>query len=261
MTRAWCRLRACELAIGRRAAVGSSRKEPTGRTFDAQRVCDSFAADQRQVSRPVAGSHTARHPGGVVPEARIADLLGFNFHRGIIACGLRRPPLDLRQRLTEPLPSHATLVAMQGVQDPENMGGILRSCAALGIEHILIGPWCADPLSRRVLRVSMGTVLKLNLYATRDVISDLSWLKERHHVESIATTLADDSVCLEQTSRQSPVCILMGNEAHGLPIELQQAADHRVKIDMSLGTDSLNVSVAAGIVMHYYCRVANLTKN
>ncbi len=67
----------------------------------------------------------------VVPEARIADLLGFNFHRGIIACGLRRPPLDLRQRLTEPLPSHATLVAMQGVQDPENMGGILRSCAAL----------------------------------------------------------------------------------------------------------------------------------
>ncbi len=107
----------------------------------------------------------------------------------------------------------------------------------------------------------MGTVLKLNLYATRDVIGDLSWLKERHHVESIATTLADDSVCLEQTSRQSPVCILMGNEAHGLPIELQQAADHRVKIDMSLGTDSLNVSVAAGIVMHYYCRVANLTKN
>ena len=192
----------------------------------------------------------------VVPEARVAELVGFNFHRGIIACGLRRPPLDLRQQLSESLPIDATLVAMQGVQDPENLGGILRSCAALGIEHILIGPWCADPLSRRVLRVSMGTVLKLNLYSSRDLIGDLAWLKERHGVQSIATTLADDSVCLEQSGRNSPVCILMGNEAHGLPIELQQVADRRVKIDMRLGTDSLNVSVAAGIVMHYYCRVA-----
>lgn len=191
----------------------------------------------------------------VVPESRVAELLGFNFHRGVIACGLRRPPLMLREQLLATLPKDTTLVAMQGVQDPENLGGILRSCAALGIEHILVGPWCADPLSRRVLRVSMGTVLKLNLYASRDLVSDLAWLKEQHAVESIATTLADDSVCLEQTNRNGPVCILMGNEAHGLPIELQQAADRRVKIDMRLGTDSLNVSVAAGIVMHYFCRV------
>ncbi len=196
----------------------------------------------------------------VVPEVRVAELLGFNFHRGIIACGLRRPPLDLRAQLNAPLPGDATLVAVQGVQDPENLGGILRSCAALGIEHIIVGPLSADPLSRRVLRVSMGTVLKLNLYASRDVIADLAWLKSQHGVTSIATTLADDSVCLEQTGRDGPVCILMGNEAHGLPIALQQAADRRVKIDMRLGTDSLNVSVAAGIVMHYYCRVAATIK-
>lgn len=195
-------------------------------------------------------------PAYIVPEARVAELLGFNFHRGIIACGLRRPPMELQQHLPAPLPRDATLVAVQGVQDPENMGGILRSCAALGIEHILVGPWSADPLSRRVLRVSMGTVLKLNLYASRDVVADLHWLKTQHGVQSIATTLAEDSVALEQTGRDSPVCILLGNEAHGLPIELQQAADRRVKIDMRLGTDSLNVSVAAGIVMHYYCRVA-----
>ncbi len=202
----------------------------------------------------------SRIPAGtaayVVPEARVAELLGFNFHRGIIACGLRRPPLDLRQQLADPLSKDATLVALQGVQDPENLGGILRSCAALGIQHILVGPNSADPLSRRVLRVSMGTVLKLNLYASRDLVADLQWLKAQHGVESIATTLAEDSVALEQTGRSSPVCILMGNEAHGLPMELQQAADRRVKIDMRLGTDSLNVSVAAGIVMHYYCRVA-----
>jgi tRNA G18 (ribose-2'-O)-methylase SpoU len=192
----------------------------------------------------------------VVPEEQIAGLLGFHFHRGVIACGLRKPPLDLKTELAEPLSGDATLVALYGVQDPENLGGILRSCAALGIEHILIGPRSADPLSRRVLRVSMGTVLKLNLYAARDLVEDLAWLRERHGARSIATTLADDSENLERAHRNTPLVVILGNEAYGLPIDLQQVADRRVKIDMRLGTDSLNVSVAAGIVLHYFCRVA-----
>ncbi len=195
-------------------------------------------------------------PAFIFPESKIAQLLGFNFHRGIIACGLRKPALDLRTSLTT-LAHDETLVAVHSVQDPENLGGILRSCAALGIRHILIGPMSADPLSRRVLRVSMGTVLKLRLYNARDLVGDLQWLRETHGVESLATTLAADSEPLESARRNSPVVIVMGNEANGLPIEIQQAADRRIKIDMQLGTDSLNVSVAAGIIMHYFCRVAN----
>lgn len=193
-------------------------------------------------------------PAYVVREAEMVNLLGFHFHRGIIACGLRRPPLDLRATLVEPLAGDATLVAMHGVQDPENLGGILRSCAALGIQHVLIGPWSADPLSRRVLRVSMGTVLKLNLYASRNLVADFQWLRDHHGAESIATTLAEDSEFLERSQRHGPIVIVLGNEANGLPPELQLAADRRVKIDMRLGTDSLNVSVAAGIVMHHYTR-------
>ena len=192
----------------------------------------------------------------VVAEELIPQLLGFDFHRGIIACGLRKPPLVLRETLSAPLPRHATLVAVHGVQDPENLGGILRSCAALGIEHVLIGPKSADPLCRRVLRVSMGTVLNLKLIHAPDLLTDLAWLRQQHGAQSVATTLAADSEALEQAGRSGPLVILLGNEAFGLPLELQQAADRRVRIDMQLGTDSLNVSVAAGIVLHYFCRVA-----
>jgi tRNA G18 (ribose-2'-O)-methylase SpoU len=192
----------------------------------------------------------------VVPEAWMAEIVGFHFHRGIMACGLRKPPWILSEVLVAPLGKNVTLVALYGVQDPENMGAILRSCAALGIEHVLIGPKSADPFSRRVLRVSMGTLLSLKIIRSTNLMTDLAWLKERHGVESVATTLAVDSKPLEQTGRQTPLVILMGNEAYGLPPELQQAADHRVRIDMRLGTDSLNVGVAAGIVLHYFSRVA-----
>ncbi len=193
-------------------------------------------------------------PAYVVPEERIAQLLGFNFHRGIIACGLRKPPIPLKD-LSGPVSADTTFVALHGVQDPENMGGILRSCAALGIENILVGPKCADPLSRRVLRVSMGTVLSLKLFDSRRFADDLIWLRETHGAETIATTLSPDSEPLETARRNGPIVILMGNEAHGLPDAVQQLASRRIKIDMRLGTDSLNVSVAAGIVMHYFCRV------
>lgn len=184
----------------------------------------------------------------------ISQLVGFKFHRGVLACGLRRPIAVLRDVITQPLACDATLVAVQGVQDPENLGGILRSCAALGVDRVIIGPNSADPFSRRVLRVSMGTVLKLQLARSHDLIDDLTWLAEHHGVQSIATTLSHDAEPLERATRTSPLVILLGNEAQGLPDALQRACDRRVRINMRLGIDSLNVSVAAGIVLHHFCR-------
>ncbi|MFO1065587.1 MAG: RNA methyltransferase [Pirellulales bacterium] len=221
----------------------------------------SYQVHSVMVSRKLLDkySHQVSQDTGliVVDDDAVSKIVGFNFHRGVMACGLRRPLLSPRETFTETVSHETTLVAVQGVQDPENLGGILRSCAALGIEHVIVGPNSADPLSRRVLRVSMGTAFKLNLLRTRDLVADLAWLRETWKVESIATTLAPDSEFLEQAARRGPTVILLGNEAHGLPPELQAAADRRVKIDMRLGTDSLNVSVAAGIVMHYFCRVAS----
>ncbi len=186
----------------------------------------------------------------------IESIVGFDFHRGVLGCGLRKPVLSLRSDFFPPSESNETLVCVVGVQDPENLGGILRSCAALGIARVVIGPESADPLSRRVLRVSMGSSLRLQLFRSRNLVDDLQWLRDERGVTSVATTLATDAQPLEKTTRRGPTMILVGNERYGLPAKIQAEADQRVTIAMDLGTDSLNVCVAAGIVLHYFCRIA-----
>ncbi len=193
----------------------------------------------------------------VIDHELVPEVVGFNFHRGVLGCGQRKPERTVEQELiTQPLAANETLMGIVGVQDPENLGGILRNCAALGVKNVVIGPSAADPLSRRVLRVSMGNALRLNLYRSRNMRLDMQLLRERCGVQSFATSLLDGSEPLETVRRTSPVMILMGNEKLGLPLDIQHAADRRVRIDMELGTNSLNVTVAAGIIMHYFCRLA-----
>ncbi len=193
----------------------------------------------------------------VVPAKQIKDLLGFDFHRGVLACGRRRPLLDLAQLQTDsPLDPNWTGVMMVGVQDPENMGLIARTCSALGIRDLFIGPHCVDPFARRVLRVSMAGLLNLRLFEVPKVLPALDILSE-HGVRCVATSLADRSISLELYRRQGPTLILLGNEAKGLPESIRLRANDNVRIDMCLGTDSLNVSIAAGIVLHFVTRLAN----
>ncbi len=191
---------------------------------------------------------------------QIEQILGFHFHRGVLACGVRPKQLELRTDFGDPPQAQETLVAAIGVQDPENLGSILRCCAGFGIRRVIIGPGTADPLARRVLRVSMGTALRLHLLHSKNIVEDLGWLRESFGTTSYATSLRDDSQPLEKTRRSGPVLILVGNERYGLPDDVQRAADHCVRIDMELGTDSLNVSMASAIVMHYFCRIAYFTR-
>ena len=184
----------------------------------------------------------------VVSSEMVSQLIGFSFHRGYLACGFRPEPKC-------PTPSlwAAQLrwmgVMLVGVQDPENMGSIFRTCAALGISDVLIGPECVDPFARRVLRVSMGNAFKLNLYEAPDSILEIENCKTMG-IETIAASLADPSQELSDFQLARPGLVLFGNEAHGLPVQLQESVSRRVRIDMELGTDSLNVSVAAGIILH-----------
>ncbi len=192
----------------------------------------------------------------VLPACEISELLGFDFHRGVLACGRRRRLLDLEQWKTEPgLDSAWTGVMMVGVQDPENMGLIIRTCSALGIRDLFLGPECVDPFARRVLRVSMAGLLNLRLFTVPKVIEALHGLSAQG-VRCVATSLSDCSIPLEAFHRDGPTLIILGNEANGLPDVVQKQAKTNVRIDMCLGTDSLNVSIAAGIIMHYVTRLA-----
>ncbi len=186
----------------------------------------------------------------------VHEVVGFDFHRGILGCGCRSALPDLRQTLVEPLADSETLVATVGVQDPENMGCILRCCAALGVQRVIIGPGSADPLGRRALRVSMGGSLRLQLLRSRDLSADLTWLRDRSRLSSFATSLDGPAMLLSQVRRQGPALILLGNERNGVPAEILKQADHCLQIEMEQSGDSLNVCAAASILLHYFCRLS-----
>jgi tRNA G18 (ribose-2'-O)-methylase SpoU len=190
----------------------------------------------------------------VVEHDFVEQLVGFNFHRGVLACGVRRNIDELPSTLSV-TDRRETWLGLFGVQDPENLGGMLRTAAGLGIRRIVLGPGTCDPLSRRALRVSMGNALQLEMYRASNARQSLLTLKALG-VECVATALGDGSQPLESAKRSGPLILLMGNERHGLTSEVLDLADRCVRVDMELGTDSLNVCVAAGITMHYFCRIA-----
>jgi tRNA G18 (ribose-2'-O)-methylase SpoU len=189
----------------------------------------------------------------LIPHEMVPELVGFNFHRGVLACGRRQP---LRY-LTDACPItdlQEIWLALVGVQDPENVGGILRSASGLGISNVFIGPGTADPLSRRALRVSMGNILRLRIHHGSDVVAGIRHLKQMG-LECVATTLDEHAEVLESSKRNGPIILFLGNERHGLPEYWVKQMDRSISIPMALNTDSLNVSVAAGIVMHYFSRL------
>jgi len=184
----------------------------------------------------------------VAPGPRLSELVGFHFHRGYLACGIRPAFRNVGSDLPAS-PMDWMGVLLVGVQDPENMGSIFRTCAAIGIRDILIGPECVDPFARRVLRVSMGNAFKLHFYEAINPVAAMEQC-ERIGIESVAACLSERSEELTPFRRRGPTLVILGNEAHGLPDQVQNRASRCVRIDMALGTDSLNVSVAAGIILH-----------
>jgi tRNA G18 (ribose-2'-O)-methylase SpoU len=188
----------------------------------------------------------------VVSRDQLQSTIGFNFHRGVLACGRRKlvPPIaDFIAALPGP---RSTLVVCPDVQDPTNLGSIIRSTAAFGCDAILLGSRCADPFSRRVLRVSMGTALHLPILESRDLAADLRTLAG-HHYELVASVIDSTAEPLSTAKRSDRLALLLGSEAHGLGQEWLSLAHRRVTIPMHIGIDSLNVSIAAAVLLYHFC--------
>lgn len=213
---------------------------------------DSFLVDEKYLEEAI-GWLPPEIDLFAAPSELVSGLVGFPFHRGYLACGVR-PRIRTVEKGALNLTAGWIGVLLVGLQDPENMGSIFRTCAALGISDILIGPECVDPFARRVLRVSMGNAFKLRFFEAPNAEAMLKLCREIG-IESIAASLTASSEELGRFRRMGPALVVFGNEAHGLPLAIQNAASRGVRIDMALGTDSLNVSVAAGIILHNLKRV------
>jgi tRNA G18 (ribose-2'-O)-methylase SpoU len=186
----------------------------------------------------------------VIDDHELPELVGFEFHRGVLACGQRPATPALAEIL--PLDRERwTIVICPNVQGPDNLGNILRTCAALGVDAVLLGRESADPFSRRVLRVSMGELLRLPLRQSPDILGDLRSMRELYGIELVATVLDDRAESLNRYERGSArLGVLFGGEGNGLTPEVVSICDRSVTIPMLRGTDSLNVATSAGIVIY-----------
>lgn len=194
-------------------------------------------------------------PRFVVSRELISQIVGYHFHRGALACGRRRAPSSVEDVLSARA-GPKTLAVCPYVQDSANLGGILRNAAAFGVDGILLGRRCADPFSRRVVRVSMGAVFSLRIAECEDLRRDLVRLRDKSGVELIATVLDESAEPLETAKRTGCVALLFGSEGFGLERQWIDLCRRRVTIPMQLGTDSLNVATTSGIFFYHFTREA-----
>ena len=192
-------------------------------------------------------------PVYVVPDEAIHRVIGFKFHSGVIACGLRGPrrgidDLDLRSR------ERVTLVICPEIANAENMGAMVRVVAAFGADALVLGERSCDPFWRQAIRVSMGTVFSLPIVQSDDLLRDMKRLQQEWGVELAATVLDERAESLASARRGPKLGLVFGNEAQGLDQHVIDACVRRVTIPMKLGTDSLNVAVAAGIILYHFTR-------
>jgi tRNA G18 (ribose-2'-O)-methylase SpoU len=134
------------------------------------------------------------------------------------------------------------------------MGALIRISAAFGADALVLGERCCDPFWRQSIRVSMGTIFRLPLVQSQDLAGDLARLRGEWGVQLIASVLDDDAEPLAAVVRPQRLGLLLGNEAQGLAERWIRLCDRSVTIPMQLGTDSLNVAVAAAVFLYHFSR-------
>ncbi|MFF0990525.1 TrmH family RNA methyltransferase [Kocuria nitroreducens] len=174
----------------------------------------------------------------------LTQITGFHLHRGALAAMQRPEPVELEQLLAS---SHRVAV-LEDIVDHTNVGAIFRSAAALDVDAVLVTPRCADPLYRRSIRVSMGTVFQVPWTRLQHWTADLQRIKDAGFTTA-ALALSEDAISLRELSARQDerLALVLGTEGDGLSAATVHHADLTVRIPMSHGVDSLNVAAASAV--------------
>lgn len=188
----------------------------------------------------------------VAPPAIISATGGYDFHRGCLGLGYRGEPIELAELLKPGADSRGPIVVLEGVSNPDNIGGIFRSAHAFGARGIVLGAGCGDPLYRKSIRTSMGTALQLPWVEARDWPAAIERIRERgYRLLALTTDPAAPLLRDAVATSDSPVALLLGSEGYGLSPEALAAADIRARIPMpNASADSLNVAAAAAVGLY-----------
>ena len=182
-------------------------------------------------------------PVYTAPFEVLTQLTGFKLTRGML-CAMHRPQLP---NVSEVCSKARRIAVLENVMNPTNVGAIFRSAAALNMDAVLLTHGCSNPLYRRAIRVSMGTVFQIP-WTFLDKEKGVSELKELGF-KTAAMALTDDSVSIdnEELLAEEKLAIVLGTEGDGLAKETIADCDYTVKIPMSHGVDSLNVAAASAV--------------
>ena len=213
-----------------------------------------FLGTDRRLAELSAGHTAAPTPAPFYRASAevMADIVGFHLNRGVLAAARR--PAELA--VADVIAGARAIAVLEGVNDHENLGAIFRNAAGLGVDAVIFGPGCADPLYRRAVRVSMGHALLVPFAKADDWPSGLYCLRD-NGFRLLAMTPNPQARTLAAASddlSEQKVAVLVGAEGPGLSEAAMRAADVRVRIPMSRGTDSLNVATAAALAFYEIVR-------
>ncbi len=200
-----------------------------------------FTESQDLLAHPAA----AGVPVFVADDDVLRQIIGFKLHRGMLA-SMHRPVLPPVSRV---LAGARRVAVLEDVVDHTNVGAMFRSAAGLGVDAVLVTPRCADPLYRRSVRVSMGTVFQVPWTRLDPWPAGLDVLRE-HGFTVAAMALRADAITLDDLAADAPekLALVLGTEGEGLSTSAVDLADVVVRIPMSGGVDSLNVAAASAVV-------------
>lgn len=222
-----------------------------GTALDAGFTPLSFLMERRHIEGQ-ARELLARYPEVPVYTAEreiLENLTGYQLTRGIL-CAMRRPKLPT---VEEVCAGARRVAVLEGIVDSTNVGAIFRSAAALHIDAVLVSPTCCDPLNRRAVRVSMGTVFQIPWTRIGDTPAE--WPQpgiarlQKLGFRTAAMALSDNSVSIDDPAlgSEEKLAIVLGTEGDGLSAKTIADCDYTVMIPMSHGVDSLNVAAASAV--------------
>ncbi len=176
------------------------------------------------------------------------EIVGFNLHQGIMAVARVPEERSLDETIRAIAAPHL-LVALDGLVNAENVGVVIRNCAAFGVDALVVGASSSSPYLRRAVRNSMGTVFDMRIVHVDDLPEALRGLSREYGTKVVATTPAGTPIHTSNALRGN-CCIVLGNEGEGISDDVLEACTDRVSIPMLNDTDSLNVASASAVFLY-----------
>ncbi|MFA6079397.1 MAG: RNA methyltransferase [Candidatus Omnitrophota bacterium] len=179
----------------------------------------------------------------------IEDVIGFRFHQGLMVAARSPKKLPFSMIAGEQR-SARLLVALDRVNDPQNVGLVVRNAAAFGADALIVDPGSYDPYYRKAVRVSVGSIFNLPVAYETEIAPFLKRLKKDYDTRIIVTSPGHGATDIKKTDLSGNVCFVFGNEDTGVSDKVLKLADRIVKVPISRNVDSLNVACTSAICLH-----------